>query len=257
MTVVLAWLSQQAFFIYAICLIGAIGYLLAASSARRRRDVAQFTLERDVHQRQMSRAGMMATLSLTLGGLVFIVRTFVLPPLPLPSTVTPTIGVGLFTPVPRTPTPTVGLTATAPVSSVVISGPTPVAGQTPDAPPTPLPQEATLPDCPYPEAQITAPVAGSKLSGQVAIYGTAKVNAFSYYKFEILFPGSDAPNFISQYTQSVENEYLGSWDVSDAARFPPGGLYHFQLVVVDLYGNTTTCTVPVEIVAPEVDNSVP
>lgn len=251
MTVVLAWLSQQAFFIYAICLIGAIGYLMAAASARRRRDVSQFSLEREVHQQRMSRAGVMATLSLTLGGLVFIIRTFVLPPLPLTPTPTPTVGVGLHTPVPRTATATAPLTAATVISSVVISAPTPVAGQTPDASPTPPSQEATLPDCPYPESQITAPVAGSKLSGQVAIYGTAKVNAFSYYKFEVRFPGSDTPNFISQYTQSVENEYLGSWDVSDAARFPPGGLYYFQLVVVDLYGNTTTCTVPVEIVAPE------
>ncbi len=251
MTVVLAWLSQQAFIIYAICLIGAIGYLLAASSARRRRDVAQFSLEREVHQQRMSRAGVMATLSLLLGGLVFIIRTFVLPPLPLPATATPTTGVGLFTPVPRTPTPTVGLTTTVPISSVVVSAPTPVAGQTPNAASTLPSADATLPDCPDPEAQITAPVAGSKLSGQVAIYGTAKVNSFSYYKFEVQFPGSDTPNFISQYTQSVENEYLGSWDVSDAARFPPGGLYRFQLVVVDLYGNTTTCSVPVEIVVPE------
>ncbi|MBN2006388.1 MAG: hypothetical protein JXA21_23755 [Anaerolineae bacterium] len=250
MTVVLAWLSQQAFFIYAICLIGAIGYLMTAISARRRRDVSQFSLEREVHQQRMSRAGVMATLSLTLGGLVFIIRTFVLPPLPVITTPTPTLGVGLRTPVPRTATPTTALTSTTAISSVVISAPTPVANQTPDASPTPA-QEAILPDCPNPEAQITSPVAGSKLSGQVAIYGTAKVNSFSYYKFEVRFPGSDTPNFISQYTQSVENEYLGSWDVSDAARFPPGGIYYFQLVVVDLYGNTTTCSVPVEIVVPE------
>ena len=40
------------------------------------------------------------------------------------------------------------------------------------------------------------------------------------------------------------------WDVSDPNRYPPGGPYLFRLVVVDIYGNTSICTVPVNIVAP-------
>jgi hypothetical protein len=48
----------------------------------------------------------------------------------------------------------------------------------------------------------------------------------------------------------VINGFLGTWDISDPSRYPPGGPYRFQLVVVDIYGNTTTCTIPVDIVAP-------
>ncbi|MFN2108068.1 MAG: hypothetical protein ACK2UI_00275, partial [Anaerolineae bacterium] len=62
--------------------------------------------------------------------------------------------------------------------------------------------------------------------------------------------GSDTPNFVSQYDTAVINGLLGTWDVSDPSRYPPGGPYRFQLVVVDIYGNTTMCTIPVNIVAP-------
>ena len=94
------------------------------------------------------------------------------------------------------------------------------------------------------------PTAGSDLSGEVTVEGTANTNAFSFYKFEVQFPGSDTPNFVSQYETAVENGPLGIWDVSDPNRYPPGGPYLFRLVVVDIYGNTTICTVPVDIVAP-------
>jgi hypothetical protein len=78
--------------------------------------------------------------------------------------------------------------------------------------------------------------------------GTASINAFSYYRFEVEFPGSETPNFIAQYDEAIENGTLGVWDVTDPDLYPPGGPYRFQLVVVDIYGNTTTCTIPVNIV---------
>ncbi len=252
MEIILAWLGRQALFIYIICLIVAFAYVVAATNMRRRRDAAQFSLEREVHHQRMTRSWLMAALSLALGGLIFIIRTFVLPPLPVPQTATPTARVGLYTPTPETvivSTPEV--TATQVLTEVVVSAPTVVATNTPEPSPTPPPQALTQPDCPSPASQITSPVAGSKLSGVVEINGTATLNAFSYYKFEVVFPGADTPNFISQYITPVENGYLGPWDISDPTLYPPGGPYLFQLVVVDIYGNTTSCTIPVNIVAPE------
>jgi len=259
MTVVLFWLGRQALWIGLICLLGAFGYVINAISTKRRRDIAQFSLEREVYQQRLARAWLMAALSLSLGGTVFLLRTFVLPAMPVTASPTPTLGVGLFTVTPAlsTPagTPTIGdleppLTATATITSVVISAPQATPTNMPTATPTPVPPDVYQPDCPFPEAQLTLPTAGGNLSGEVRVEGTANINAFSYYKFEVQFPGSDTPNFVSQYEAPVENGPLGIWDVSDASRYPPGGPYRFQLVVVDIYGNTTTCTVPVNIVAP-------
>lgn len=246
MSVVLAWLSRQAVIVYGLCGLGALGYMIAAGTFKSRRDIAQFSLEREVHQQRMVRAWWMAALFLLLGAIVFFIRTFVLPAPPEPAKATATLQVGLRTP---TPSPAPTLMATGVMTSVVVSGPTPSVTDTPAPAPTDAPVEATLPDCPSPGAQLTSPVAGSNLSGIVEIYGTAKLNSFSYYKFEVRFPGADTPNFLAQYNTAQDNAFLGTWDVSDPNLYPPGGPYQFQLVVVDIYGNTTMCTIPLNIVA--------
>jgi hypothetical protein len=267
MNVVLSWLGQQALLIYLACLIGALAYLFIAISAKRKRDYAQFSLEREVYQRRMSRAGMMAALFLALGGVVFLIRTFVFPTLPATETTAPTpVDVGLFTPTPSpTPTPllpltiqsTDNMTATGDVTTTdgvtvpVDATPVVIPTNTPVPTATPIPEADFQPECPSPNAQMTYPLAGSDVSGVVEIQGTADVNAFSYYKFEVLFPGADMPTDIAQYNVPVENGRLGAWDVSNAERYPPGGPYRLRLVVVDIYGNTTVCTIPVNVVAPE------
>ena len=259
MTIVLSWLGRQALWIGVICLLGALGYVVTAISTKRRRDVAQFSLEREVYQQRMTRAWLTATLFLALGAVVFLLRAYVLPAAPVTSTPAPTLGVGLFTltPTPPGPTPTPGietpaapLTATEVLTTVVIPAiqPTPTDIVLPTF--TPVPPDVYQPDCPAAEAQLTLPTAGSNVAGEVQVVGTASVNAFSYYKFEVQFPGSTTPNFVSQYDSTVTNGFLGMWDVSDPNRYPPGGPYRFQLVVVDIYGNTTTCTIPVNIVTP-------
>lgn len=253
MTIVLDWLGRQALWIGLICLLGALGYVISALSIKRKRDVAQFSLEREVHQQRLARAWLMAVLFLAVGAVVFLLRAYVIPISPVAEAPTPTLGVGLFTatPPPFSPvTPTPSLQATGTVTTVVVAAPQPTPTPAPTTSPTSVSPDVYQPDCPSPGAQLTLPTAGSDLSGEVAVEGTANTNAFSYYKFEVQFPGSDTPNFVSQYETAVENGPLGVWDVSDASRYPPGGPYLFRLVVVDIYGNTTVCTVPVNIVAP-------
>jgi hypothetical protein len=249
MTVILEWLSQQVIWISLVCLIGAIAYGVTALIARRRRDRAQFTLEREVYHQQMSRSLLVAGLFLALAAVIFWVSLYWAPPEEATIERTPTPSSGLFT---LTPVPenTPVLTNTQALTEVVVSAPE-VGTATPVLTPTPVPEDVMLPDCPNPGAQLTYPVAGSDLSGVVEVEGTASVNAFSYYRFEVEFPGSDVPNFVSQYDEPVENGRLGTWDVSDPTVYPPGGPYRFQLAVVDIYGNTTTCTIPVNIVATE------
>lgn len=251
MNVVLLWLSQQAFWVYPICLLGALAYGMMAISATRRREMAQFSLEREVYQQRSARSWLMSVLFLALGGAVFVVQTFILPPAPVAESATPTIAFGLLTPTPTAVFANTTLTSTEVVTSVVVASPDSVLAPTSVTEPTAVPSEWLQPVCPHPEAQLTLPVAGSNLSGLVEVQGTANVNAFAYYRFEVHFPGADTPSFISQYDIPVENGLLGAWDISDPTRYPPGTPYRFQLVVVDIYGNTTTCTIPLSIVSPE------
>jgi hypothetical protein len=250
MNVILEWLVRQVIWISVVCLIGAVGYVVSAIVAKRQCDMAQFTLEREVYHHRMTRAGFVAGLFLALGALIFMISVMWIPSTVIGSTEARMPSTGLFTltPAPRLSTPVAG---TLVAGQVVISAPEPLGTIEPLAPAAAGSAELLQPDCPTSSAQITYPVAGSKLSGIIEVMGTAMVNAFSYYRFEVIFPGSTAPTFVAQYEGVVENSSLGPWDISDPIRFPPGGPYRFQLVVVDIYGNTTTCTIPVDIVAPE------
>jgi hypothetical protein len=251
MTVILDWLSQQVIWISLICLIGALGYMVTAASAKRKRDRAQFTLEREVYHQRMARAWLVTALFLTLAAAVFLVSIFWLPTPADDDATAGTPSSGLFTATPAPRLPTAALSATGVLTQVVVAEPNPAGTVTPLEEATPVPAEMMQPDCPDPGAQLTFPVAGSDLSGVVEVLGTARINAFSYYRFEVKFPGSETPSFIAQYDEAVENGSLGVWDVANPDLYPPGGPYRFQLVVVDIYGNTTTCTIPVNIVAPE------
>ena len=248
MTVILDWLSRQVVWIALICLLGAIGYGVTALVAKRKRDTAQFTLERNVYHEQMARAWLVSGLFLALAATVFMVSLTWVPDSAASTNATPTPSSGLYT---LTPEPNGPLGATETITQVVVSAPETLATPTPTPVSTAVPAELLQPDCPNPGAQLTFPVAGSSLNGVVDVLGTAQVNAFSYYRFEVIFPGAETPNFIAQYDNAVENGTLGAWDISDATRYPPGGPYRFQLVVVDIYGNTTTCTIPVNIAAQE------
>ncbi|MBN1486719.1 MAG: hypothetical protein JW981_03695 [Anaerolineae bacterium] len=254
MNVVLRWLAQQAILVYLVCLVGSIAYLMSSLSAKRRRDAAQFSLERDINQQRMARSLLVSLLFLMLGGVVFVLSTYLAPMFPDVAESTPVVDVGLFTPTPTsTAVPTAvlvtplvegePLTSTEDIPALELPTATPAPSPTPTAPAVPPP------DCPSPNAQLVMPVAGASVSNLVEVRGTAATNAFSYYKFEVQFPGSDTPNFISQYDVPVENGLLGYWDVSDVTAYPPGGFYLFRLVVVDIYGNTAICTIPLSIVA--------
>jgi hypothetical protein len=263
MTTILRWLTRQAIFIYLACIIGAAMYALRALAARRRREAAQFSLERDVNQQRMLRSFLISALFLLLAVIIFLIGNYVEPRLEVAPETTPTlVGILTLTPTPLI-LPTADLTMTPSLSGAgeavtqTVVAPTLVAPlievgtPTPVQLPTPTVAEIPQPDCPSPNAQLILPVAGASVSGLVEVRGTATMNAFSYYKFEVQFPGSDTPNFVSQYDIPVQNDLLGYWDVSDPTRYPPGGFYRFRLVVVDIYGNTAICTIPVRIVEPE------
>ncbi len=254
MNTLLIWLAQQATLIYLVCLLGALAYVFGALAARKRLSAAQFSLEREIAHQRITRSWLMAGLFVMLAAMVFIVSAFIAPLLPeeLPGTPTPAAGLTVM------PTPTSTLAATAELTATetltaTLTDDLPEVTPTATPFPTPLievPPDAFQPDCPSPNAQVVAPVAGLNVFGQVEVRGTATVNSFAYYKFEVQFPGADTPNFIAQYDAPIENGILGLWDVSDPMSYPPGGPYRFRLVVVDVFGNTSTCVIPVNIGTP-------
>jgi len=257
MNVLLQWLARQEMLFYLVCLIGMAAYIVAALASRRRLRAAQFSLEQKIIRQKMIRAWITAGLFLLLGGLIFLISRFVIPEIPASETPTPPLEAGL------TPQPTATSTAlpTATPTLPPLATEVPAEGEaeaTAPAGPAAAPATATLtvtplptaepPVCPSPNVQIIAPAAGSQIGGVVEIRGTATTNAFAYYKFEVVFPGSETPNFISQFDSPVENGILGYWDIADPMRYPAGGPYRFRLVTVDIYGNTTTCVIPLYIV---------
>lgn len=250
MKVVLVWLGQQVIWISLICMGGAVGYIAVALSSRRKHKTAQFTLEREVYQQRTTRAWLTAMLFLILAGTILGISIVWNPSSIEPENTTATPVSGLFTLTPEQTNASSTLTASSPITQVVVEAPE-LQGTPALVTATPVPANMMQPDCPNPDAQVTFPIAGEDLSGIVEVRGTARINAFSYYRFEVKFPGSDIPNFISQYNQPVDDEVLGIWDISNETNYPAGGPYRFQLVVVDIYGNTTLCTIPVNIVQSE------
>lgn len=217
MKVVLLWLSQQVIWISLICIAGAVAYVILALSSKRRRNTAQFSLEREIYQQRTTRAWLMALLFMLLAAMILGISIVWGPSTPLLETATATPSSGLFTFTPEPDVQDDTLNASSPITETVVEAPE--AQDTPDvnATNTPVPAAMMQPDCPNPDAQITFPVAGSDLSGIVEVRGTAQINAFSYYRFEVKFPGSDIPNFISQYNQPVEDGVLGTWDISNTS----------------------------------------
>lgn len=256
MLTLLEWLARQAMLFYVACGVGASAYVLVALAARRRAAAAQFTLERELTQQQQTRAWVMVGLFVVLGLVIFAVQALygtggiptTPPPSPPPVGITP-LPTATPTPAP-TPTPTLATppfegeaptaTLTGPVSNATPTAATPTETPAPTA--TPLPP-LEPPNCPSPDVQITAPVAGSSVKGTVEVWGTAQINAFAYYKFEIQFQGSTMPNFIAQFERPVSNGILGYWTITE--QYPVGGPHRFRLVAVDIYGNTTNCIIPI------------
>jgi hypothetical protein len=132
-----------------------------------------------------------------------------------------------------TPTPTAGPPTITPTPRPTR---TPRPTQTPEVvvTPTPTPQPVVLPDCPNPRARLTSPTVNAVLKGVVQITGSANIDDFDYYKFELRAAGAtDWSTLDVLFTEPVADGFLGTWNTSAL----PAGAYAFRLVVVDKTGN--------------------
>jgi hypothetical protein len=82
------------------------------------------------------------------------------------------------------------------------------------------------------------------LKGPVEVTGSANVDDFDYYKFELRPAGATNWSTMQLFREAVADGFLGIWDTSAL----PAGAYTFRLVVVDKTGNyPEPCEVPVTI----------
>jgi hypothetical protein len=108
--------------------------------------------------------------------------------------------------------------------------------------PSPLPVPVTPatdllpPNCPHPQARLTAPRMNQIVKDQVQAEGTANIENFDYYKFEIRREDGDAEDewhWLESFETPVEDGILGILRLSSL----PEGVYTLRLTVVNREGN--------------------
>jgi hypothetical protein len=202
--------ENQAWLYLLLALIGLVYLRLTIRGINQVRS-AFFGLERESARARLTRAA--AMLGLVMAALigVFAVSTVLVPTIPADAN--------------PTPLPTVSFLG---VEETEFAGGGPLLG-------TPQPVETVdSSGCQNPNATITSPENGTRVSGVVTIEGTASIPSFAFYKLEyrLIRPGEDW-RAISADTAPKSAQVLGTWDTS--LREP--GEYQFRLVVTDTAGN--------------------
>lgn len=229
MTTLVQLVSEYYIWLIGACILGILFYIGRAIAAHREKSRAIFTLEKEAAASTRLRSiGMVFVVSI-LGGAIYFTATFLEPSLDLQteSEATPTV---LLVP---TPTPTLG-PPTATPSPAPTRTPRPPTTRTPEATPMPTPEPVVLPDCPNPQARLTNPTLNAVLKGPVEITGSANIDNFDFYKFELRHAGASEWSTLEMFREPVADGFLGVWEPPPTL---PAGSYTFRLVVVDKTGN--------------------
>ncbi len=241
MRILLELVASYAKWIYLACALGAMWYLHVVYRARKERLAALFALEKETARNQVYTAATATiVLALIMAGTYFASTKLVeiVPePVEAPILSTPdTILLATPTPTPQ-PTPTFT--------------PTPTPTRKPKRPtpkPTPIPTPTPAvqpPACPDPRSVIVSPGVGQVLTGPTQIIGTARHEAFQFYKLEFgIGPNPTQWSYFDGRETPVENGVLGTFNATAV----PNGTYTIRLVVVDMTGNyPPPCRVTVQV----------
>lgn len=239
MTILVKLVADYALWLYLTLVLVALLFVRAYLVARRDKENAIFTLERETAGGRMGQALMGLLVALVLVGGVMYTSQVLVEEVPLPQ-VTPTATVLVVLPPSPTPPP---LLPTPTTTATPLPRPT-LAPLATDTPPPP-PPAAVPADCPNPAVRISEPADAVQVSGVINIIGSANIDDFGYYKFE--FRGTEYGDwtFIQSFDQPINGGILGAWDT----RSVPSGDYEFRLVVVDSTGNyPAPCAVKLTVV---------
>ena len=230
-------LANYAGLIYIALGVGVVFYVREILVARQDLQQSLYSLEREAASSRLWRSILMLGVLGLIAVATFVLATVVAPQVVTDEAqVTPTAAFTLPT---NTPTPTFQPTPTrTPRPPTATPGtPTPtIAGAATEAP-TPTPPLVPVGNCPDPNVQIVAPVAGQVFSGEIQVRGTATASNFAFYKLTLNGP---ATNGVTQTAGDVvrapvEGGVLGAIDPTNLLSQP--GVYVVGLVVVDNTGN--------------------
>jgi hypothetical protein len=142
----------------------------------------------------------------------------------------------LLTPIPANYPVQLQPTAESSALPTKASATAPVGTPSPSSvPATPI-TNLLLPNCPHPQARLTAPRVNQVVKEQIQAEGTASIDNFDYYKFEIRREDANTEDdwhWIGSFETPVEDGTLGNLSLSGL----PEGVYTLRLTVVNREGN--------------------
>jgi len=214
MLALLRFLSPIEFVIYALLALGVLANVRRIGLARGEGRKTIFGLEREALASRQTRATLTIALLGLAGGLVYAAVHLALPSLERAELVRTT---GSSAPQPA-PSPT----------AFVLFG-------------------VDLSGCANPRATITLPTPGQAVQGEVELRGTANIDQFAFYKYELSNPeAGEVWVTLAASNTPVTEDVLGTWDSTTV----PPGVYHLRLIVTDSQGNSPrACIVPVQVLA--------
>jgi hypothetical protein len=237
MTVLLELIDNFAVWIYIACALTILAYLRVIYLAKRERGASLFTIEKEVATGRAYRA------TFTILGLLVIISLVAFVDLYLAPTLN--VAVGRSTPEGPVFLPTSTSTPLAPTPTPATTRgplvrPTPPWSPTPEQSPTPVVAPASCPDG---MSRISYPGVNQTVGGVVEIRGTAKSDAFQFYKVEFGFGqgGSEFHVIDDLKYSTVEDGVLVLWYTGELS-----GPVTLRLTVVNTDGNyRPPCEVPV------------
>jgi hypothetical protein len=197
--------------IYLILGLGGLFFVRKFIYAWKELQGAAFGLERESAQARLNQSAFALVLLLTMAVAEFVLVSFVAPSIPGASPLL---------------TPTLDLLATATTtlpaqdSAVAQGEPLVTAPVT-----TETPESACIPG----EIEITSPLPGQEINGIFTVEGSASIENFGFYKFEMMPPGSSEWLTVQAGNIPVQSGRLVDWDTR---RLTPGD-YQLRLVLVD------------------------
>jgi hypothetical protein len=190
-------------------------FILAWEDLRR----SAFGLERESAQSNLNQSAGMLVLLFMMAVAVFVVVSFVAPAFPGSNPLlTPTMDLL------ASPTTTL-------VEDDLLDGISPtVDAMAETAAPEVIVGEGCIPS----QIMLSEPSEGAEVSGVIVIQGTADIQNFGFYKYEIARPGDTVWLTIQAGREIKSDSDLGQWDT----RTLPPGDYMLRLVVTDNQGNS-------------------
>ncbi|UCD43532.1 MAG: hypothetical protein JSV69_08045 [Chloroflexota bacterium] len=180
---------------------------------------AAFGLERESAQSSLNQSAGMLVLLFVMGVGIFVLVSFVAPSFPASNPLL---------------TPTMDLLA-SPTTTLLAEGTdqnnaTPTVEDLSLTPTIAVVGEGCVPG----QIMLTEPVDGSEISDVIVVKGTANIQNFGFYKYELARPGEPVWLTIQAGRDIIQDGDLGQWDTRTLA---PGD-YMLRLVVTDNQGES-------------------